>query len=124
ALAWAEPPFVPPPDIAHRKNNYWMMSQRAATISYHVFAAGFSLAVYALFYVISDLWGWQLGLFRTLGTNALVAYILHGMVDNTVTAFMPKDSPAWYVILGFLIYFYITYLMLRFLEKNKIFLKL
>src|SRR4051794_33473067 len=43
-LHWAEPPFVPPPDKEHRQENYWMMSQRAATVSYHVFAAGFSLA--------------------------------------------------------------------------------
>ncbi|MEX0977731.1 MAG: acyltransferase family protein, partial [Pirellulales bacterium] len=99
-LAWAEPPFVPPPDPDHRKHNYWMMSQRAATVSYHTFAAGFSLALYALFYIACDVWGWQLGVFRTLGTNALVAYVLHGMVDRTVSAFMPRDSPGWYVTAG------------------------
>jgi predicted acyltransferase len=123
-LSWAEPPFVPPPDKAHRKENYWMMSQRAATVSYHVFGAGFSLAVYALFYVVSDIWGWQLGLFRTLGTNALIGYILHGMVGEAVSAFVPKDSPGWYVTCAFLLYFGITYLFIRHLEKNKIYLKL
>ena len=41
-LTWAEPPFIPPPDRDHRKHNYWMMSQRAATLSYHTFAAGLS----------------------------------------------------------------------------------
>ena len=76
-MHWAEPPFVPPPDKEHRQENYWMMSQRAATVSYHVFAAGLSLALYGLFYIACDIWGWQLGLFRTLGTNALVGYILH-----------------------------------------------
>lgn len=123
-LTWAEPPFVPPPDRDHRKHNYWMMSQRAATVSYHTFAAGLSLALYALFYIACDVWGWQLGVFRTLGTNALVGYILHTMVDSAVGPFIPKDSPGWYVTAGFLLYFGITYLFVRHLEKNNIYLKL
>jgi hypothetical protein len=123
-LELVEPPFVPPPGIENRKENYWMMSQRAGTISYHVFGAGLSLAVYVLFYIVCDIGGWQLGLFRTLGTNALVGYILHGMVADAVRPFFPKDSPGWYVTIGFLLYFGITYLFIRHLEKNKIYLKL
>jgi hypothetical protein len=123
-LSWAEPPFVPPPDFRHREENYWMMSQRAATLSYHTFGAGFSLFVYALFFVACDIWGWQLGMFRTLGTNALVGYILHSMVGDRVEAFVPKDSPGWYVTAAFLLYFGITYLFIRHLKKNNIYLKL
>jgi predicted acyltransferase len=123
-IAWAEPPFVPPPDQDHRKENYWMMSQRAATISYHIFGAGFSLAVYALFYIACDIWGLRLGLFRTLGTNALVGYILHGIVGDAVDRFIAKDAPLWYVAAGFLVYFGITYMFIRHLEKNNIYLKL
>ena len=92
---------MPPPDSMHRKENYWMMSQRAATLSYHVFGAGLSLAVYALFYLLCDVWGFRVGLFRTLGTNALVGYILHWMVGDRVEAFIPKDAPGWYVTAGF-----------------------
>jgi predicted acyltransferase len=123
-LRWAEPPFVLPPDRNHRKENYWMMSQRAATVSYHTFGAGFSLAVYALFYIACDIWGWQLGMFRTLGTNALVGYILHGIVGDSVEAFVPRDAPRLYVTAAFLLYFGITYLFIRHLEKNNIYLKL
>ena len=123
-IYWAEPPFVPPPDRLHRKDNYWMMSQRAATVSYHTFGAGFSLALYALFYIVCDIWGLRLGMFRTLGTNALVGYILHGMVDDAVKPFVPNDAPLWYVAAGFLVYFGITYLFIRHLEKNNIYLKL
>ncbi len=123
-LTWAEPPFVAPPDAVHRKHNYWMMSQRAATLSYHVFAGGMSLALYGLFYIACDIWGWQLGLFRTLGTNALVGYVLHGIVAGSVSPFIPRDSPGWYVTCGFLLYFGITYLFVRHLEKNNIYLKL
>ncbi len=124
AIHWAEPPFVPPPDTEHRKQNYWMMSQRAATLSYHTFGAGFSLDVYALFYIACDIWGFQLGVFRTLGTNALIGYILHGIVGDAVEGFVPKNAPAWYVAAGFAVYFGITYLFIRHLEKNKIYLKL
>jgi predicted acyltransferase len=124
ALAWAEPPFVPPPPAEAREENYWMMSQRAATLSYHTFAAGLSLALYAVFYLVCDVWGWQLALFRTLGTNALVGYILHGIVDRAVSSFLPRDAPGWYVTAGFLVYFGITWLFIRHLEKNNIYLKL
>ena len=104
---------MPPPHDDHRKHNYWMMSQRAATPSYHTFAAGFSLAVYALFYIVCDKWGWQLGVFRTFGTNALVACILHDLVGDAVSPFVPKDAPLWYVMSGFLVYFGIIYLFVR-----------
>jgi hypothetical protein len=115
---------VPPPGPEAREENYWMMSQRAATLSYHTFAAGVSLALYAVFYLACDVWGWQLGLFRTLGTNALVGYILHGIVDRAVSSFIPRDAPGWYLTAGFLAYFGITWLFIRHLEKNNIYLKL
>ncbi len=121
---WAEPPFVAPPDHGQRKHNYWMMSQRAATPSYHTFAAGFALAVYGLFYLACDRWGWKLGLFRTFGSNALVAFIVHNLVGNAVEPFVPRDAPLWYVTAGFLVYFGIIYLIVRHLEKNNIYLKL
>ena len=49
--------------------------------------------MYALFYIACDIWGWQLGMFRTLGTNALVGYILHGIVADAVEPFIPSDAP-------------------------------
>jgi hypothetical protein len=118
SLRFAEPPLVAPPDADRRELNFWMMSQRAATLSYHVFAAGLSLAVYAFARFACDGRGMQLGLFRTLGTNALAAYILHGLVGAAAEAFVPSDAPAWYVLATFLVYFVITYAMLRSLEKQ------
>ncbi len=123
-LGWTEPPFVPPPGPATREENYWMMSQRAATLSYHIFAAGIALGVYWLFYLACDVWRLQVGVFRTLGANALVGYVLHGLVGDAVSAFMPADAPAWYVAAGFVLYFVITYLFLRTLEKGKIFIRI
>jgi predicted acyltransferase len=124
ALRAIEPPFVPPPGPELREENFSMMSQRAGTLSYHVFAAGLSLALFGVFFIVCDGWGWGLGLFRTLGTNALAAYVLHGIVGNAVERFMPDDSPGWYVAAGFLLYFGVTYLFIRKLERDGIYLKL
>jgi hypothetical protein len=130
----ADPPFVPPPaddpriDAAplqlHRSWNYWMMSQRCGTISYLTFAAGLSLVVYAFFFVVSDMIGLTVGVFRTLGVNALVGYILHDFTGDAVEKFVPRDVPALVMWISFAVFFYITWLFLRALEKQKIYVKL
>ena len=68
--------------------------------------------------------GARIGLFRTFGRNALAAYVLHDMVAGAVKPFVPKDSPLWYLAAGFSVYFGLTYLLIRYLEKHDIFLKL
>ncbi len=65
-----------------------------------------------------------MGLFRTFGTNALAEYILHGMVASAVRPYLPRDAPLWYAIAGTLLYFAISWGLIRYLEKNRIFLKL
>jgi hypothetical protein len=124
ASVLAEPPFVPPPGPEQRQLNYWMMSQRSGSVSYLTFAAGFSLAVFVLFHVLCDQLGWQLGLFRTFGTNALAAYVLGGMVDTAVSRFVPRDAPGWYVAAAFGAFFGLTYLFVRHLEKNGLLLRM
>lgn len=128
----AEPPFVPPfhstretgPLGQRRQWNYWMMSQRAGTLSYLMFSAGFSVAVYALFYVLCDVLGWQLGIFRTFGTNALFAYVLHMMVAAAILPFAPRDAPAWYMWAGCALLMAVTYLIVRTLEKREVYIRL
>lgn len=120
---FAEPPFVKPPDATVRKWNYWMMSQRAGTLSYLTFAAGFAMVLFVGFYVLCDLRHFSVGIFRTFGTNALIAYVLHDMVGNAVQPFFPKDSPAWYAILGLSLFYWITWLFIRALEKQGVFIR-
>lgn len=120
----AEPPFVKPPEQDQRQWNYWMMSQRAGTLSYLVFSAGLSLFVYLLFHLACDRGNLQIPLFRTLGTNALVAYILHDLVGEAVKPFTTRDAAAWYAWGSFALFFWITWLIVRHLEKNKIHLRL
>lgn len=124
AKAWlAEPPFVKPPDPTKRQWNYWMMSQRAGTLSYLTFAAGFSLAVFVLFYILCDIGKFELPLLKTFGVNALAAYVLHDLTANAIQPFFPKDSPAWYAFTGLFLFCLITWLFLRSLQKQKIFLR-
>jgi predicted acyltransferase len=120
----AEPPFVPPPGPSERQLNYWMMGQRSGTLSYQTFAAGFSLVVFVLFYLVCDRLGWQLGLFRTLGTNALAAYVLADLVEDRVKPFVPHGAPWWHVTAGFAVFFACTYLLVRLLEWRGIRLRL
>jgi hypothetical protein len=120
----AEPPFVPPPGPGQRQWNYWMMSQRSGTVSYQTFAAGFALAVFVLFQIGCDRFGWRLGLFDTLGTNALAAYVLGGMVQTAIKPHVPRDAPAWQVAVAFAVFFGCAYLLVRFLQKKGLMLRL
>jgi predicted acyltransferase len=119
---------VPPPlvHVAEKPptNDLFTMSQRSGSVTYLTFGAGFALAVYALFVWACDVRGFRLGVFRTLGTNALAGYIIHGLVADAVKPFVPRDAPLWYVASGFAVFLTVCYLFLRGLEKQRLVLKL
>jgi uncharacterized membrane protein YeiB len=123
-VAWGipliEPPFVAPSQPV----NIWTMSQRAGSVSYLTFAAGFSALVYVVFIQLSDDRRMAIGLFRTLGTNALAGYIIHDLVNDAVKPLVPRDSPWPVVLIGFGVSLAICYLLLRYLERHRIYLKL
>ncbi len=127
----AAPPFMPPYDPAdpnasyekrHRLEkksiiNLWTMSQQTGATSYLVFGTGFSLLVLALCWLIfgND---YQIGIFRSLGSNALIAYIVHGMAIDAVVKLYPRDSPLWLVLVGLAVVLGITWLICTWLEKR------
>lgn len=115
-----EPPFVPPT----RPVNIWTMSQRAGSVSYLVFGAGFSLTVFAAFVWACDVRGWRLAVFTTFGTNALAGYILHDLVSGALKPFAPRDAPLWYVLGAVALFLFLCWLFVRALERNKIFLRM
>ncbi len=98
--------------------NLWTMSQRTGSVTYVTFSSGFSLAVYLLFVLISDLGRVEIGVFGLLGRNALAAYLVHEIVAGALKPYTPKDSPAWYLTASFLLYFTISCLFVRHLEKR------
>ncbi len=117
---FAAPPFVPP----IHPHDMWTMDQLAGSVSYMTFSAGFSLLVYAGFAVACDIGTFNVGVFRTLGTNALFAYIAHYLVMESVTPYVPRDCPLWFALFGFSIFFVISYLFVRHLEKHDIYIRL
>src|SRR5690606_16518629 len=112
------------PHIEYRPRNYWMLGKRMPNVSFMLFASGFAFALFGLFVVACDIGGLKVGVFRTFGTNALAAYFLHHVVDEAVAKLVPRDAELWYVVGGFALFFLLTYACVRFLEKNKIFIRL
>lgn len=122
----AHPPFVPPADKrqAETDRNYWTMSQRTGSVTYHAFAAGFALVVLAVFRVACDGWRLRWSYLDLLGRNALAAYLIHGVVGNTVEPFIPNDAPAAYVWSAFAVYLGVTTLFLHYLDRHRLYLRL
>lgn len=123
----SEPPFVQPPGTKvqpTRLRNYWMMIKQFPTLTFMLCATGFGMLVYGLFVWLCDVRGWWSSLLNTFGTNALAAYILHYSIMNHVNQLVPRDAPIWYVMLGFLLFFFITWCVVRYLEKRKVFIRI
>jgi hypothetical protein len=104
--------------------NYWIMDKRVTSASFIVFATGFAMAIYGLFILGCDVFGLRVGVFRTLGTNALAAYVIHHLVERAVQNIAPSDSPEWWCWASFGIFFGISWLLVRGLEKQGIYIKL
>lgn len=114
---FVEPPFVPPT----KPVNLWTMSQRAGSVSYVTFGAGLSLTLYALFVWLFDGRRFQVGIWRTLGTNALAAYVIHILIGYAFAPFLPRRAALTWALVALLAFVAVTYLCVRLLEKRKIY---
>ena len=121
---WAELPLVPPPTWQERSWNYWMMSQRAGTLSYLVFAAGFSLGLFVLWDSIVRRFAIEVPLFRCFGRNALFCYALHGFLIDAIGLWVPKDAQPWIVYSSLLGLFAVLFGVAWMLERKRIFIRL
>ena len=87
-------------------------------------SAGVSLLVYGMFLWSCDFRGWSSGIFRTLGTNSLAAYMLHDVASWIVSPFFDeKSAGAGIVMIGFLICLLMVYGACRILEAKNWYLR-
>lgn len=145
------PPFVLP-DPATNVITMWTMTQRAGSVTYHLFSAGTSAALLAFFLYVSEVgitapsW-WNIiggGASKLLGVhlednrlrlrfhvaevfgeNALAIYLLGDKLGDQIGSMLPPDSPAWYFILwGEGLQLLIAYICAAYLRAHKLFLRL
>ena len=121
---WIEPPFVPPPRWQERSWNYWMMSQKAGTLTYLVFAAGFSLALFVLWDWLVVRYSIEIPLLRSFGKNALFCYAVHGFLIELVGIWVARDASPWLVTFTLFCLFAILFALARTLEQRRIFIRL
>jgi hypothetical protein len=101
-----------------------MMDKRVVTVTFALFSTGYAFALYGLFVLACDTGGRGLGLFRMLGQNPLAAYVIHHAVEKTVRALVPGDSPLWWDLVGLVIFFTVTVLFVRYLDRRGYYLRL
>jgi predicted acyltransferase len=118
------PPFIQPPGKDVLPVNYWQVNKKLVSLPFMLLSGGLAIAMYALFIPVCDIAGKRLGLFRTLGQNPLAAYIIHHYVEEAVRGVTPKDSPLWYCLIALAVFYTLSYLFVRSLEKREIFLRL
>jgi predicted acyltransferase len=112
-----EPPFVPPTHPV----NLWTMSQQAGSVTYLTFGAGLSLVLYAGFVWACDVRRIQIGIWRTLGSNALAGYVIHGVACWGFGSLLLRRAPLETVLLALFAYSVFCYGCVRVLEWKRIY---
>lgn len=92
---WAALPFTAP----NGPVDMWTMNQQAGSVSYLLFAAGFSFCILAAWQILSDVGRLRVPAFQVFGQNALVAYLVQYPVAAIFWLLLPNGwSPWWYLV--------------------------
>lgn len=116
----AAPPFFPPDG----EIGLWTMSQRAGSVTYLVFAAGFAMAVYAGFVWLCDGRGKSSGFLAILGANALAGYLLHEIVMLPFDSIRHESDPLWRAVLLTVVFMAVTTLLVWLCNRRGWYLRL
>ena len=101
------------------------------TSSFVCVVAAYSLGLFAMFYYLADVKGWQgwTLFFRVVGLNSITIYLAQRIVDfSGISDFFLKGlaglcSPEWGAVISSIGYIAACWLFLYFLYKHKVFLK-
>ena len=89
-----------------------------------LFGAGLSMALYAAFVWACDGRGFQLGVWRTLGRNALAAYLIHIVVGFCLHPFLSRQVPIWLALASLAAFLTLCYAGVRLLERKGVYWRL
>ena len=101
------------------------------TSAFTLTAAAYSLAMFALFYYIIDVRGWQrwTGFFRVVGVNSITIYLAQRFINfgdisrNIFGGLAAKLPEAWGAVVLSVGYIALCWLLLYFLDRKKVYLK-
>ena len=120
----ATPPFMQPPPTEIRPHSYWSMNKKVVSLPFTLFSSGFALALYALFIPFCDVCGPSDRAVPHVRPEPAgrVYHPPHGRGGRP--AVVPDDCAALVRHRRLAVFFGITYLFVRYLEKHKIYLRL
>ncbi len=102
----------------------WPFSQTTMAVPYPVLATGIAFLCYLPFFVLSDVCRIQIPTFTAIGMNPLVIYLLHGAYLDIHKTIIPEDSGILPALLVFAVFYGACYIVARYLQKNKMFVKI
>jgi len=102
----------------------WQFSQKSMTIAYPLLSSGISVLTFVAFYYINDIRKIEIPHLTTLGLNALAIYIFHLVLNEYYGSLLPRESPVWKAVAGFIVFYSICYMIARYLRKNQYFIKI
>ena len=101
------------------------------TSSFVLFSGGLCILLLALFYLIIDVWGWRKWafIFKVIGMNAIAVYMATRLFDfrimgNVFVGGLAERLGAWNALVQGIVGFAIIWLILYFLYKKKVFIKI
>ena len=102
----------------------WQFSQRSMTMAYPIFASGLSFVVFTAFYWLADQRKILIPHLTLLGMNPLLLYIIQQIVIEFYGGFLPEQAPLWQALTGFVVVYLICFVIARYFDKNKWFVKI
>lgn len=111
-------PCVPPPPLAIRPWNYWMMSKRLTSLPFVLFATGVAGFLFSAFLRGAGKVTYLCHFGEFLGKNALLAFIVHHIVAEGVLDVVPDDAPCWYCLTGLAVFLMATFVVVRYCDRR------